>query len=186
MAEQSIVPFASPHGGTSRSAPFKVAASTSYNTAETCWKKGEVCIVTSGAVGAANAVIADGATNHNPAIHYLACSNSEGELLMRNVASIATTINVLANFTPIMGEQEFMTRNYFTASDTLVVPTVTAVGEICGWWRDNTTTFGTNGRFGLDTGGTGLIVTRVLDANLADIGQTAATGVWVVFKANGE
>jgi hypothetical protein len=190
MANQDIIPFASPHGGHSSIRPIKIAGSTSYVTAETSWQKGEVGILTSGAIGAANAVIANGATNHNPAIHLVSVSSSQGELTIPNVASATATIAVLSPWIPVLGEQEFLTRNLFNNSNTAVVPLITHVGDICGWWRDNSITTGggsgPNGRFGLDTNGTGLIITRVLNANYEDIGDHGGTGTYVVFKANGE
>lgn len=188
MANQDIIPFASPHGGHSTVTPIKVAASTTFATAETSWLKGEVCAVASGAIGAANAVIADGATAHVPATHFIAVNSSQGEMSLYNLASGAATIPVLGSFIPVLGEQEFMTRNVYTNSDTRIAPTLAmAHVEVCGWWRDNTTsTAAPNGSFGIDTNGTGLIITRVLDANFVDVGQSGATGVWAVFKCNGE
>lgn len=187
MANQDIIPFASPHGGHSTIRPYKIAASTSFATAETSWLKGEVTVVTAGAVGAANAVIANGATNHNPAIHMIAVASSQGEMSLGLFASAAATINALAGFNPVLGEQEYMTRNLYNNSNVRVVPLLTHVGDICGWWRDNTTSAtAPNGTFGLDTNGTGLIITRVLNANYEDIGDHGGTGTFVVFKCNGE
>lgn len=188
MAKQSIIAFSSPHGGVSRVEPYKIAGSTSYSTAETSWVEGEVVILQLGAgvIGAAQAVIDDGPENHNPIIHFIAATSSEGEMSMRNIASAAATINALGRFIPVRGEQEFMTRNVHNNADAITVPTIADVGNTCGWWRDNTTSFGINGRFGIDTNGTGLIITRVLDANYDDIGQTGNAGVFAVFKASGE
>lgn len=188
MANQDIIPFASPHGGLSGQTPIGIANSTTFVTAETSWLKGEVCAVASGKIGAANAVIADGATNHAPATHFIATESSQGALSLPGVLSGAAAIAWLAPFVPVLGEQEFMTRNVYTNSDTRVAPTAAmAHVEVCGWWRDNTTsTAAPNGSMGIDTNGTGLIITRVLDANMVDVALSGGTGVWAVFKANGE
>lgn len=190
MANQDIIPFASPHGGHSVMTPIGIAASTTFNTAETSWLKGEVCLVASGKIGAAQAVIRDGAADgpHVPATMFIAVESSQGAMSLPGIASGAATINWVAPFIPVLGEQEFMTRNVYTNSDTRVAPTAAmAHVEVCGWWRDNTpSTAAPNGSMGIDTNGTGLIITRVLDANMVDVALSGGTGVWAVFKANGE
>jgi hypothetical protein len=189
MANLDIIPFASPHGGHSVIRAIAIANSTTYATADTSWQKGEVCQLVSGKIGAANAVFPATVTTagvHNPAAHFVSVSSSQGELTIPNVASGAASISVLALFHPVLGEQEFLTRNLFNNSDTRVVPLITHVGDICGWWRMSNATAGVNGTFGLDTNGTGLIITRVLDANMTDITISGAAGVFVVFKCNGE
>ena len=190
MANQDIISFASPHGGNSVVRPIKIAVSTTFSTAETSWQKGEVCLLAAGGIGAAQAVIADSAGTsiaHNALIHFVPVNSSQGELSLYNIASGAAAIPVLGSFIPVLGEQEFMTRNVFNASDTIIPPTQAMIfNDAFGWYRDNSVTFGPNGRFGIGQDGTGLVVTRVLDANLVDIGLSGAAGVWAVFKAAGE
>lgn len=190
MARYDIRPVNSPRGGHSTVIAFPVGASSTYNTADTSWREGEVLLqnVAAGDID----VIADGveAVTTN---HYIAAESSQFALESRGIASGDATPAALVSVYPITGPDagHFITRNVVTGSDTQLTSAqkdAILIGDTVGLWRDNTATGvtnnGENGTFSVDTGSTGLKLLRKLDAQGRDTAESGATCVYFVVGQN--
>lgn len=190
MSKRDIRPFDSHQGGHTRVYIYLVGGSSTYNTADTSWREGEVLLVDV-AAGDIN-VIADG-TENVTTNHYIAAESSEGILTMAGVASGTALPRVMTACYPLTGPDAgtFITRNVVTGSDTLLTSAqkdAILVGDTVGLWRDNTATGvvndGENGTFAVDTGATGLKLLRKLDANGRDCDISGQTCVYFVVGTN--
>jgi hypothetical protein len=190
MARYDIRPSDAPHGGHNRVLHFTVGASSTFNTADTSWREGEV-LLQDVAAGDIN-VIADGveAVTTN---HYIAAASSQATLELAGVASGSATPRVTVPVYPLTGPDAgtFITANVVTGSDTLLTSAqkdAILVGDTVGLWRDNTATGavndGENGTFAVDTGSTGLKLLRKLDANGRDTDVSGQTCVFFVVGQN--
>jgi len=190
MARYDIRPFESPMGGHTKVLHFPVGASSTFNTADTSWREGEVLLqnVAAGDID----VIADGveAVTTN---HYIAAESSQAVLEFRGIASGTAAPAALVAVYPLTGPDAgtFITRNVVTGSDTLLTSAqkdAILVGDTVGLWRDNTATGvtndGENGTFAVDTGSTGLKLLRKLDANGRDTAESGGTCVFFVVGQN--
>jgi len=187
MAARDIMPFSSPHGGTTRITPIRLGGGTTNSTtAETGWREGEIGLI-DGAAGDVN-LIPDGVETIDKTLHCIFLTASSGDIQLANLTSGATTHNHITSVCRFESGQEFITRNAVTSSDVLIAVSTLFVGDIVGGWRDNTAgAAGTaeNGVFSIDSAGTGLVITRILDANFKDVGSPGAgAGIWVVFTVD--
>ena len=190
MAKRDINVHAAAEGGSEMVLHFPVGASSTFNTADTSWREGEVLLqnVAAGDID----VIADGveAVTTN---HYIAAESSQAVLEFRGIASGTAAPRALVAVYPLTGPQapQFITRFVVTGSDTQLTSAqkdAILVGDTVGLWRDNTATGiandGENGRFSVDTGGTGLKLLRKLDAQGRDTAESGQTCVFFVVGQN--
>ncbi len=169
MATHDIMPWSSPRGGHDRVLTFRMGALSTDITTNTSFRAGEPMLQ---AVGTGDIdVIADGALNPGTN-HYVAAASSQQLISLNGGTSGAATHNievpVWAFFGPDAGY--FVTQYVVTGSDvqlTTAQKDAIFVGDTVGLNRDNTATGvannGENGRFSVDTGGTGLKLINKLD-----------------------
>lgn len=169
---------------------FAVGDASTYNTADTSWREGEVLLqnVAAGDID----VIADG-TENITTNHYIAAESSQHVLELRGLASGGATPRAMVACYPLTGPHagNFITSNVVTGSDTLLTSAqkdAILVGDTVGLWRDNTATGvtnnGENGTFAVDTGATGLKLLRKLDAQGRDTVMSGQTCVYFVVGQN--
>lgn len=182
MARFDIMPFTAHQGGHNMVLPFPVGDASTFNTANTSWREGEVLLLDA-AAGDIN-VIADGIENVLIG-HYIAAESSQFALESRGIASAAATPAATVSCYPIVGREAgaFITTNAVTSSDTLLTSAqmdAILIGDTVGLWRDNTATGvandGENGTFAVNTAGTGLQLLRKLDADGRDVHMVGAAG----------
>ncbi len=190
MAKHDIMPFNSPHGGTTRVSYLRINDATSSRTANTSHRQGEVLVPVTGDCGI---VIANDGTVFTAEFNVVAASDTEGEIQMGNLTDVTgTNDNWMVPVWRFEMGQEWITQNLFSGTDTAVVPTTEHIGDYANFWRNNAATGvtanGENGTMGLDLGtqtGTPFLITRVLDSNKRDILISGNTGVFVVFRPLG-
>lgn len=190
MARFDIMPVTDPLGGHARVATARLGALSTVNTADTSFREGEVLLVDT-AVGDVN-VIADGIENITTD-HYIAAVSSEGIITFHGFTSGAATHDAVVQMYPLTGADApyFITQYAVTSTDTQLTTAqkdAILVGDTVGLWRDNTATGdtnnGENGRFSVNTAGTGLKLVRKLDADFRDADISGAGTVYFVVTSN--
>lgn len=192
MGKQDIRPSVSPTGGHFRINNFPVGGATSRDTTDTSWKEGEVMTVDA-AAGDIN-VAADGATDPAAATTFIAAGSSEG-IINREAGPSGGTGDadgLMSAHYAITDGVEFSTRNAFNANDTNIGPagsgvmTGVLVGVNVGFWRDDTNpgpvSGDVNGDFGINVAGTGLLITRIVDNQGADISVSGNAADRIFFQ----
>lgn len=190
MATHDIMPHTSPLGQVNRVVTARMGALTTNRTADTSWRTGEVLIINT-AVGDVD-VIADGIEDILTT-HYIAAAGSEDLIQANNGTSGAATHNITVPMYPLTGPNAgyFITRFAVTSSDTLLTQAqmdAILVGDTVGLWRDNVATgvagSGENGRFSVNTAGTGLKLVQKLDTLGRDSDQTGSGTTFFVVTTN--
>jgi hypothetical protein len=124
--------------------------------------------------------VAAGTENINPILHYIAATDSQADLQRITDPRYVDPPNSsrLDTFYTLSDrDDEFITKNVYTSSDTLIDLGTVTIGDTVGGWITAA------GVHGLDTAATGLRITRVLNAQKNDIAIFGGTATWVTFRA---
>lgn len=170
MARHDIMPFESPHGGHDAIVTASTEDATTRIVTNTSFREGEPLFMT---VAAGTMAVADDGAIAVTTNFYIAAVSSEGLLDHYNVADATTPCNITIPMYPLTGPDagSFVTEYIGTNSDVALTAAerlAIMVGDTVGFRRDNVATGdvgnGENGRFMIDTGSTGLKITKKLDA----------------------
>ncbi len=179
MATGDVMPFTSPLGGHMRM--ISAIVENSAGAVVATFKPGEwVELLATGMVdelAAGSATVSD--------VHYIAAENATANLRRIGDARYGTGPNSAAAFNVSLFDLdhsvEFITKNVYTASDTLVTSSL-GLANINDYVRIRVTAAGAHG---VDTGtadSTDFIITRLLDSLGRDIASSGQTCVYCVFK----
>ena len=180
MSQFDIMPRSAAEGGHEKERTYRMGGGTTSGAANTSWQRGEVLILDP-AAGDVNTA-PDGASDPTSAanIPIIAAASSAGLIETEGGTSGAASHRIMTPCYDFDSAQAYVTRNVFNGNDTNIGPggsnamTGVFVGVTCGLWRDNTATGqpdGVNGTFGIDIGGSGFKVSRILDS----LGRDTAT-----------
>jgi hypothetical protein len=177
-----IRPFTSPLGGHHKTEVYAAdGTSPDYGYGE--WVAIEAPGVINGISAAAAGANFVAGTNYIAAGPFVN-STTDAQLRLDRVGDAryvdGPNTSVLDTVYVVDEDTEFATRFIFNGDDNLVVPTTTEIGLEVG--MHNAIAGDNIDRHGIDLGDTGLVVTRVLDADGTDIALSGNAGVWAIFK----
>jgi len=189
MAARDIMPFVSQQGGHTRMLAFQMGAGTTATGEDSAWREGNILLVDA-AVGDINPHI-DGTLDPSTGLVYIAAGSSEG-LISNAVGPRNVTNPTAAQISDIMVPVwafdvgvEFVTSNVYTASDTeLDLDSGFLIGSTADLWVDDAVTTVDGHNHGLNTAGTGFIITRKLDSQGRDSLVSGAATTRVCFMRN--
>jgi len=126
---------------------------------------------------------ASSALTVNTGLYGIAAASTEAILRGARVASGTATSALMFPMYPFQPDQEFITP-YMGTTGTLTTPSFKAG---CGLYRTSTAIgtgdYGVNGRYSINDGGAGIMITRLLDSRKRDTAITGGTAVYAVFRA---
>jgi len=132
-------------------------------------------VVASGEIEAAY----DGAVDPALATVYISAAGSAGLIQAEGGTSGAAAHDITVPVYDPRDGSEYVTANVYNNSDVELTVGDLTVGTTCGFWVDDGAAAHNHG---LDTNGTGVEITRILDALGRDAAISGATATRVVFR----